>query len=246
MKSILARKLEGFIGLSAFEKEALGQLASEHVRRYVPREDICRVGERHNGVKLILDGWACRYKDLEDGRRQILAVSLPGDLGDFNSWILARLDYSQCAITPVTAATLSRESLQRLTEQHPRLSMAFWWEGLVSSSIQREWTVNLGQRNASERLAHLFCEIYVRMRAIGQVVGNSFDFPLTQTDLGDATGLSVVHVNRTLQELRANGLVTLKEKSLTIPDFEALSVVADFNSDYLHLDREGRSLNGNE
>lgn len=123
---------------------------------------------------------------------------------------------------------------------------ALWWDTLVSVAIQREWTVNLGQRTAIERLGHLFCELFVRLRGIGLTDGDSCPLPLTQVELADAMGLSNVHINRTLQELRRAGLVVFKGKRLTIPDLAALQKVSLFNPNYLHLDHEGRHLDANE
>jgi len=131
-------------------------------------------------------------------------------------------------------------------DAHPRVVQALWWESLVAAATQREWAVSLGQRDATERMAHLFCELFLRLKTVGLTRGNSCDLPLTQPEMGEATGLSAVHVNRTLQELRASGLIVLRDRTLTIPNFEALAEVALFNANYLHLEREGRHLDANE
>ncbi|MGN6101637.1 MAG: Crp/Fnr family transcriptional regulator [Devosia sp.] len=130
--------------------------------------------------------------------------------------------------------------------RHPRLRQALWWDWLVKLAIQREWTLNVGRRDAFERLAHLFCELYFRLEAVGMTEGPSVQLPLTQTDLAEATGLSAVHINRTLQEMRSAGLVILRDHVLTIPDLPALQVAAMFNPAYLHLDHEGHQLDANE
>jgi CRP-like cAMP-binding protein len=129
---------------------------------------------------------------------------------------------------------------------HPRITQALFWDELVTVAIQREWTLNVGQRTAYERIAHLLCELYLRLRTVGLTDGTSCHFPLTQVDLADATGLTAVHVNRTLQELRRDGLIELQSKTLTIPDLNALRQVALFNDNYLHLDREGAHLDAND
>ena len=129
---------------------------------------------------------------------------------------------------------------------HPRVTEAMWWDTLVSTSIQREWIVNLGQRDAFERVGHLLCELYLRLDGVGLTMGNSCELPLVQTDLADATGLSAVHVNRTLKELRAAGLIVLKGRMLHIPDLAALKAATMFNPNYLHLDHEGRMLDASE
>src|SRR6516164_8860258 len=244
--SHLVRKLEQFVRLSPADRAMLARAASERVRNFAPRADIAREGDRPTEVHLILTGWACRYKQLEDGRRQIVSFFLPGDICDLNIFILREMDHSIGTITSVTIADLSREVFDEISAGHPRIATAFWWEGLVNSAIQREWTMSLGQRTASERMAHLLCEIFLRLRLAGLTRENSCDFPLTQSDLADATGLSKVHVNRTLQELRSAELIVLRGKSLTVPSLERLMNAGLFNANYLHMDHEGSRLDANE
>jgi len=242
----LIRKLEYFVRLSQNDRAILDRAASERVRKFGPRVDIAREGDRPKDVHLILSGWACRYKQLEDGRRQVVSFFLPGDLCDLNIFILREMDHSIGTITPVSIADLSRDFFDEMSADHPRIITAFWWESLVNAAVQREWTMNLGQRTALERMAHLFCEIFFRLRIAGLTRKESCDFPLTQADLADATGLSKVHVNRTLQELRSAGLIVLKGKMLAVPNLERLMSAGMFNANYLHLDREGRQLDANE
>jgi CRP-like cAMP-binding protein len=242
----LVQKLGHFARLAPADREMIGRVSSERVRDVRAREDIISEGERPEHINLILEGWACRYKVLEDGRRQIIAFFLPGDLCDLNVFVLRHMDHSIASITPVRLSEISRAGFEELMLAHPRVTQALWWESLVAAATQREWAVNLGQRDAAERLAHLFCEVFLRLKTVGLVDGHSCDLPLTQMELGEATGLSSVHVNRTLQELRSAGLITLKDKILTIPDFDALKDAALFNATYLHLEREGRHLDANE
>lgn len=242
----LAEKLERFVRLAPSDRDMILRVSAEQTRDFGAREDIVREGDQPQHINLILSGWACRYKVLEDGRRQVTAFFLPGDLCDLNVFVLRQMDHSIGAITPVTLSEISRTGFDHLMLGHPRVTQALWWENLVASATQREWTVSLGQRHATERMAHLFCELFLRLETVGMTHGNSIDMPLTQSELGEATGLSAVHVNRTLQELRTLGLIVLKDRTLTIPDFGALSEVALFNANYLHLDREGRHLDANE
>jgi CRP-like cAMP-binding protein len=242
----LIRKLEHFTRLSAEDKATLDRISAQRVRRFGPREDIILEGEKPHFINLLNEGWACRYKILDDGRRQIIAFFLPGDLCDLNVFILKAMDHSIGAITPVVLSEIDRPAFDEMMLQHPRITQALWWESLVAAAIQREWTINLGQRDAIERTAHLLCEIFIRMQIAGLTDGYSCEFPLTQNDLGDTLGISTVHVNRTLQELRSADLITLKGKVLTIPKLAALETVAMFNRNYLHLDREGRHLDANE
>jgi CRP-like cAMP-binding protein len=242
----LIRKLEQFVRLSPDDRTILTRASSERVRRFAPRVDISREGDRPKDVHLILSGWACRYKQLEDGRRQIVSFFLPGDMCDLNVFILKEMDHSIGTISDVTIADLSREFFDEIGAGYPRIATALWWETLVNAAIQREWTMNLGQRTASERMAHLLCEIFFRLRLAGLTDVNSCEFPLTQADLAEATGLSKVHVNRTLQELRGAKLVVLKGKALTVPNVERLMSAGLFNANYLHMEHEGRQLDANE
>ena len=245
MPEHLIRKLEHFAKLSAADKQALRALA-ERPRQVGPRQDIIREGDDPRHVNLILEGWACRYKQLEDGRRQIISFFLPGDLCDTHVYVLRQMDHSIGTLTPVTIAEIGRDALDHVTARHPRITQALWWETLVTAAVQREWTVNLGQRQAVERLGHLLCEIFLRMRSIGLTEGDTCPLPITQNDLGDAMGVSSVHINRILQELRGAGLVELKGRRLTIPNLPALQAYSLFNPNYLHLDHEGHHLDAND
>jgi CRP-like cAMP-binding protein len=242
----LVQKLEQFVRLSPVDRDILSHVASERVRVFGPRVDVVREGDKPRDVHLILSGWACRYKQLEDGRRQVVSFFLPGDRCDLNIFILREMDHSIGTITSVTIADLSRDFFDKIGSGYPRIATALWWETLVNASIQREWTMNLGQRTALERMAHLICEVFFRLRWAGLTDGGTCEFPLTQADLADATGLSKVHVNRTLQELRAAKLIVLKGKSLLIPQIDRLMDVGLFNANYLHMDREGRQFDANE
>lgn len=241
----LALKLEAFVKLSRDDRAAMERLSRTH-REVAPRRDLIREGDAPRFVHLVLEGWACRYKTLPDGRRQIVAFFLPGDFCDLNVYILREMDHSVGAITKLRVADISREEMDAVTQTHPRITQALWWHELVAAAVQREWTLNVGQRTAFERIAHLMVELFLRLDVVGLTNGDSCDFPLTQNDIADATGLTAVHVNRTLQELRRAGLIVLQGRTLTIPDMAALKNVALFNANYLHLDREGRSLDAND
>lgn len=246
MYNPLVRKLEQFVRLSADDHAALERLNGATIRTARARDDIIREGDNPRVVNLILEGWANRYKTLEDGRRQIIAFFLPGDLCDLNIFILREMDHSLGAITPIRYAELPRDAFDALTSERPRIVQALWWDTLVMAAVQREWTVNLGQRSAIERLSHLVCELFVRLRAVGLTQGDAFDCPLTQNDLAEATGMTPVHVNRTLQELRTRGLLQWRGKRIAILDWQALRDTALFNPNYLHLEREGAHLDANE
>ena len=237
---------EIFTKLSQQDRSLVDELAANTVRVVAARRDLIREGDKPRGVILILDGWACGYKQLPDGRRQVTSFLIPGDLGDANVFLLGQMDHSIGAITPVRYAELGQAELEQLMDESPRLSRSLWRHEQVTAAINREWLLNVGQRSAYERIAHLICELFARLRAAGLAYGDSCDFPLTQTDLAEAIGLTPVHVNRTLQQLRRDGLIELGGRKLTVPDPERLRSVASFNPNYLHLDREGGSWDASE
>lgn len=165
---------------------------------YAAHEDIEQEGSRPTEIKVILAGWARRYKLLTDGRRQIISFLLPGDVCELYVDIVHELDHSVAALAPASVARIKSASLNSAMGQYPRLAQACIRERVVTAAIQREWTINLGQRSAFERMAHLLCKILARFQGIGLVHNRRCELPLTRTDLADATELSVIHVNHTL------------------------------------------------
>lgn len=216
------------------------------LERYVRLSGEDREGEKPNFVNLVIDGWGFRHKMLEDGRRQIIAFLLPGDICDLNVVLLNEMDHSIGALTEVTVAQIAPETLEQVQKNRPRLAAAVGWDMLVQAAIQREWTVNLGQRSAIERISHLICELYARLDVVELCDNGHCHIPLTQTDLSEATGITPVHVNRTMQELRALGLIEWKGREVHVPDMDALRRTALFNDNYLHLHQEGAHLDANE
>jgi CRP-like cAMP-binding protein len=241
----VASKLEAFARLSLDDLGALTQL-TRNVRTVDSRRDLISEGDKPRYVHLVLDGWGARYKSLPDGKRQIVSIFLPGDFCDVNVYILKYMDHSIGAITRLKVAMITPDEMNTLTVGRPRITQALWWHELVTAAIQREWTLNIGQRSAYERLGHLLVELYLRLQTVARAREGRCDFPLTQNDLADATGLTAVHVNRTLQELRGDGLIELERKQLHILDLDRLMDVSMFNPNYLHLDHEGRHLDANE
>lgn len=235
---LLIRKLENYIDLAEEEKRALRDAAGP-LRNYGSHEDLLREGDQPGGVAVVVSGFACRHKMLPDGRRQIIGYFLPGDMCDARVFILKRMDHSISTLSATVVTVLARDAVLDLTSRFPRLTRAFWWNTLVEEAMSREWLVNIGQRTALERIAHLFCEIYIRFQAVGLATPKGCEFPITQSELADATALSTVHVNRTLKELRRVGLVSMSSKSLVIHDFARLRALAMFDPTYLHLDGEG-------
>ena len=246
MANPLVQRLELYTRLSRDEVSAVAAATARAARDVEPRRDLYREGDEPRAITVVLRGWACGYKMLSNGQRQIINFIVPGEVCDMSAGVLRQHDWSVGSVTPLRVAEIPRDEFDALTANSPRLLSAFQWQELVSFAIQREWTLNVGQRTAYERIAHLFCELFVRLHAVGLTRGDRCDFPLTQTDLADATGLTPVHVNRTLQELRRNGLIELGSKTLIIPDVAALQAAALFNRTYLHLDGEGRQLDAAE
>lgn len=234
----LFRLLSRYMPLDAEDREALSVLDTLPVSVKDARTDIAREGENPTVIRLLISGWACRYKDLPDGRRQIVGFFLPGDFCDLNVYILSQLDHSIGALTQVRYFEIPPVRFQEIVDMRPRLLRALLWHEMVSSGIQREWLLSIGQRSPLERLAHLFVELYERLRAVGLTNGPSFEFPITQHHLAEANGLSLVHVNRTLQEMRRGGLIELAERQLRIMDIDHLKKIAMFNSNYLHFNRK--------
>ena len=212
----------------------------QRIERVRPHCDVVQEGTHPRYLNIVLEGWACRYKQLEDGRRQVIALFVPGDMCDPCVFLLDEMSHALATLTPVTLARISESDMLELMRTSPSLSRAFWLEMLVSAEIQREWTVNIGRRTAVERMAHLFCELLLRLRASGLANSSECDMPITQADLGDVLGLSSVHVNRTLQEIRAMNLVELRSRRLVVHDENALQALALFNPNYLHLQRPTR------
>lgn len=232
---VVVRRLNALAPLSDAGIAALVKAIGERVLRAGPGEDIVREGDRPDRVRMILSGWLTRYKTLEDGRRQIVNFLLPGDTCDAQIYLLRQMDHSIGTLTPVVYAEIEAARFEELLAADRSLAEAFQLETLVAMAIQREWTISLGRRVAHERVAHLLCEVFERLRTVGLLDGLSCAFPITQMDLADATGLSVVHVNRTIQELRASNLIVLRERTLTINDLAALKSLALFLPNYLHL-----------
>ncbi|MEQ4540273.1 MAG: Crp/Fnr family transcriptional regulator [Billgrantia sp.] len=231
---LMIRKLDSIFPLSDEERGALQQLPILLKGIKADRE-IVGIGERPAQSCLILEGFTCSYKLSHMGKRQIMALHVPGDMPDLQSLHLAVMDMSIASISSCTVGFIQHEDLRRLCEQHPRLTAAFWRETLVDASIYREWLLNVGQRSAYTRMAHLVCEILIRLKAVGLVEKWSFQWPITQEKLADALGITAVHVSRTLQALRADGLIRIEKTQVSVPDWERLKEAGEFDPLYLHL-----------
>jgi CRP-like cAMP-binding protein len=234
--SPLVRKLEAEVRLSDKEKQALLNLPMQ-VTTIKADQDILREGDRPSRCFAMLEGFACSYKISGLGKRQILAFYIPGDMPDLQGLHLPKLDFSLGTLTPCTVGFIQHEAMRELCDRHPRLTHAFWRDTLLDAAIFREWVLNLGTREGYSRMAHIFCEMLTRMRAVGLAKGYSCEFPITQMELGDAAGLSGVHANRVVTALREAGLIELKGGRLTVLDWDRLKEAGDFDPAYLHMDK---------
>ena len=227
-------KLDSQSALTDKERHAVESLPVR-VQMLRASQDIVRDGDRATQCCIILEGWACRYKILGEGKRQIFSFHIAGDIPDLQSLHIPLMDHSLATMTRATVAFIPHEAMQDLTDRFPRITAALWRDTLVDAGIFREWMACMGQRPAYEHLAHLFCELYLKQEAVGLAGEHRCPLPITQSDIGDATGMSNVHINRTLQEMRSNGLITLHNNTLIIHAWDELIRVAEFDDAYLHL-----------
>jgi CRP-like cAMP-binding protein len=235
----LIRKLEHFDRLSDEERQLLeGAVARSRVVN--KGEDIVREGDRLTESILLLEGFAGRYNLLRNGKRQITALHVPGDFVDLHSFLVKKMDHAVLAITPCSVSGIPHEILYDISENHPHLARLLGVNLAVDAAIHRQWIVCLGRRSAVEHAAHLLCEMFLRLRAVGLTEDDSFKLPLTQAELGDSLGLSTVHVNRVVQELRAKGLITWRGERLLIDDWKRLQELAEFDPTFLSLEVEPR------
>jgi len=226
------RRLARFAALTLEEQRVLEEVASNSVFRHASHENVAKAGDPADRLLVVLEGLVYRYRLLPDGRRQILAYLLAGDMCDPRELLIPQVGESMCALGPAEIAMLSVNVVQRL-ERHPSIALAMARYSVMQQSITREWLINVGQRTAFERLGHLICELYVRLEAVGLTQDHMFDLPLTQAELGDTLALSAVHVNRTLMELRRLKLVTFQNRQVVIHDYAALQAAASFDPAYL-------------
>jgi CRP-like cAMP-binding protein len=234
MSTPFVLKLEHGAGLSVQDRQVLEQ-AVRDVRQFKPRHDLILEDDSPEYVHVILEGFACRYKRLPDGGRQIVAYLVPGDCCDLHVSILSKIDHTIGTLTVCKVAFLPHTVIEDLMGQSRSITRALWWATLVDAGTIREWLINMSRRPADKRLAHLLCELLMRLQAVGLATENSFVLPLTQRQLADTLAMTGVHLNRIVRQLRFEGLITLKGHTITIPDVERLKSFSDFNPNYLHL-----------
>jgi CRP-like cAMP-binding protein len=230
----LIAKLSRSGALRAADHARLEEVSARHAA-VAAREDIIREGDPPADVHLVMDGFAYRYKLMPGGRRAIMALLIPGDFCDLDVAILERMDHTIGTLTPCSIVEIPRATVNELVERHPNIDRALRWATLVDEAILREWLANMGQRAADRQMAHLLCELRIRLAVVGMADAHGMHLPMTQEDMGDMLGISTVHVNRVLQQLKDQDLIRLNGRNFAMPDLAKLERFAEFNADYLHL-----------
>lgn len=234
--TMLLRKLESIATLSDEDRQVIESLPAR-IRTLRSGQDVMREGDTPSQCCLIVDGWICRYKMLDEGRRQIFSFHIPGDMPDVQSLHLQTMDHSLSTVTDATVAFIPHENIRDLMLRFPRLGALLWRDTLIDAAIFREWMAGIGRKSAFGRIGHLFCEMYAKLEAVGLASDHRFSLPVTQGGLADALGLTTVHVNRTLQEMRRQGLITLRDNTLVVHAWDELVRSSEFDPTYLHRDK---------
>ena len=231
MPNHFVQKLKTLSDLDSADVGALAAVTSQP-KDYASKQDMIREGDRPGPVFVILEGWACRYKILPSGTRQIMAFLLPGDCCDLHVGMLAEMDHNLQALTPCSVALIAGDKMENLLEDHPAIARAMYKAQLIDEGILRSWIVSMGRRNSVERVAHLMCELYLRSFSISG--SDEVAFPISQIVVADALGMTPVHVNRILKKLRVAGAMSLTRGNLSIEDPLKLVEIAGFDENYLH------------
>jgi CRP-like cAMP-binding protein len=227
------------------ESDCAAILALPHsVKSFVTHDHIVREHDAATHSCLMLSGFSHRHKIVAGGLRQIVSIHMRGEMVDLQNSLLGRADHSVQMLTSGEVAMIPREAVERIAWERPAVAKAMWLDTLVDGSIFREWIANVGRRKARARIAHTLCEIGLRLQHAGLSDGNSYTLPMTQEQLGDATGLTAVHVNRTVKALEADGLILRSSpRAVNIGDWKLLAEAGDFDSGYLHM-KEGDPVLG--
>ncbi len=231
---VLIRKLTSIADLTSDDCQTLSDLEVRIVELDA-REDFAREGDVPGQCCFIIDGFMQRYQDLPSGKRQILAFHTPGDMPDLQNLSLEIMDHNIAAVVRCKVGIVSHASLLEIMRKSPNITQALWRDTLIDGAIFRAWLTSMGQRSAYDHFAHLLCEVFTRLRAVGLATENWCALPVTQEQLGEALGISTVHVNRTLMDLRRAELIEFAKGRLTILDWEGLVAAAQFDPAYLHL-----------
>lgn len=239
MNDLLTRRLAFRDAVSDEDRAVIERLAST-VQALPAGVDVIGEGVHQSASRILIEGWVCRYKTRASGGRQINQLHVPGDFFDLHSFLLKRLDHSIATLTPCRIAVVPHETLRAVTEEHPHLSRLLWLSTALDSANTREWMTVMGRTSAVSQVAHIFCELYLRLEVVGLAADHRYALPISQQDVADARGLTGVHVNRMLRQLREMGLVEWTRGQVTIHDWDELTRVAEFDPTYLNLWREPR------
>jgi CRP-like cAMP-binding protein len=237
MRNPWVMKMEQFTRFTPEQRARLDALMLERQEDYAAGQDILTEGQKMDECHVVVSGLAARYKLLPNGGRQIMAFLVPGDLCDAEVFVLEEMDHSVYALVPTRCAIIKAATMKDMLREISCLAEALWWGTMTDLAVLRERIVDHGRRDAHERIAHLIYELLIRYRLIEAMEDAEFPFPITQEELADATGMTPVHVSRTLRQLRAEGLVEIKSRRLKVTDPEGLKKAAQFNANYLHLKR---------
>ena len=230
----LVRKMESLAALSDAERWAIESLPMR-ICAVEARHDIARSGDKPTQCCLVLDGWTYRYRLLSNNRRQILSFHITGDVPDLQGLHLRTHDHGLATATKAIVALIPHESLRALSTRFPAIATAFWRDALIDAAASRERLTAIRRGAGIKRSAHLICELYLRLQAVEQAASFRCALPLRYADLADALGLTTVHINRVLKEMRGKGLITLHRRMLEIHDWDELARIAEFDPAYLHL-----------
>ena len=234
----LFRRLNTVTGLDDADIAAFRALPI-NVRHWEAGRTVVSDGSRPTECVLVIEGFCVRAKTTVTGQRQILSIHIPGEIPDLQSLHLHRMDHDLVAVAPSTLGFISHTSLRALTRENPNVAEVLWRDTLIDAAIFREWIVNVGQRPADSRLAHTVVELRRRLAVTGRAAGDTFDMPLTQEQISEALGITPVHTNRIIRQLRDDGIVDISRGRVTVLDEAKLAGLAQFDDRYLHQDPSG-------
>jgi CRP-like cAMP-binding protein len=234
--SRLLHRLERLSPLSAHDRQLIAELPLT-VANFSANEEVARQGDAPSRCTLVLGGFLYGHKRVSGSGRQITSFFVPGDIADLHTLYLAPLDHNLSTLGPAVVAFMSHGEFKKMLDGSPHLSQAFWRDTFIRLAIMREWVTNLGRRDAIARVAHVVCELAARLQNVDLAQNLSFSIPWTQADLADACGISNVHANRVVQELRRLGLIEWDSRKVRIRDWEAVAKIAGFSDEYLKLGR---------